>query len=390
MTRPALLMHCQHSVGLGHLVRTLALADALTQRFRVTLLCGGEVPEALPVPNGVELVPMPPLTLGDEASLVSVTDGLPLDEALARRRALVLETFNRVQPRVLVIELFPFGRKKLADELLPLLQHARGLGKQAPVTLCSLRDILVRSRHDQQRHDERASLVANAFFDAVLVHADARLARLEDSFAPVTPLAVPVVYTGLVCRPPSQGTASRAGIVVSAGGGRAGEPLLRTAILAQAILHTRLGLPMTIVAGPFLGSDAFERLTAAAQSVEGIEITHAVPDLRPLLRGASVSVSQCGYNTALELVETGVPAVVVPYAEGREDEQVRRAQRLHELGLVDVLRPDGLSPVSLALAIEARIGRRPAQVELDLDGAAGTVRAIVDLVARRTPLGAAA
>jgi len=76
MTRPALLMHCQHSVGLGHLVRTLALADALSRRFRVTLLCGGEIPEALPVPDEVELVPMSPLTLGEEASLVSATAGL--------------------------------------------------------------------------------------------------------------------------------------------------------------------------------------------------------------------------------------------------------------------------------------------------------------------------
>ena len=36
--RPALLFYCQHSVGLGHLMRSYALCDRLAERFRVVLL----------------------------------------------------------------------------------------------------------------------------------------------------------------------------------------------------------------------------------------------------------------------------------------------------------------------------------------------------------------
>ncbi len=53
---PALLLYCQHSVGLGHLMRSYALADALASSYRVTLLAGGELPPGIDPPANVELV----------------------------------------------------------------------------------------------------------------------------------------------------------------------------------------------------------------------------------------------------------------------------------------------------------------------------------------------
>lgn len=393
VSRAPLLMHCQHSVGLGHLVRTLGLAGALAEAFEVTLLCGGRLPRDLALPADVEIVELPPLDLdlAAGAALASPTPGLGVEAALAARSAVIDETFRRVAPRVLVIELFPFGRKKLAGELLPLLRRARALGPQAPLAVCSVRDILVRSRHDQERHDERASRIANTLLDAVLVHADPRLACLGDSFAPRTPLAVPVVHTGLVRRPSTDEIAGRGGIVVSAGGGREGAPLLRAALGAQRILRPRLGLPMTLVTGPFLDPATHADLaSAAAEEPElEIEVVRSVPDLRPLLRAADVSVSQCGYNTALELLETGVRALVVPFAEGREDEQTRRAERLRALGAVDLLPAAALGPDTLAAAIEARLARPSTVPDLDVDGAARSVKAIQALLEGRRPVEAA-
>ena len=59
--KPALLFYCQHSVGLGHLMRSYALCERLAERFRVVLLAGGELPEGIDPPQGVELVALPPL-----------------------------------------------------------------------------------------------------------------------------------------------------------------------------------------------------------------------------------------------------------------------------------------------------------------------------------------
>ena len=50
--RPVLLFYCQHSLGIGHLTRSFALAEALTRHFRVVFLNGGRLPPGVPVPDG--------------------------------------------------------------------------------------------------------------------------------------------------------------------------------------------------------------------------------------------------------------------------------------------------------------------------------------------------
>ena len=70
-------------------------------------------------------------------------------------------------------------------------------------------------------------------------------------------------------------------------------------------------------------------------------------------------MSQCGYNTALDLLRARVPALVVPFAEGREDEQTRRAARLERCGALRVLPPERLEPAS-ARARDPGAARLPA------------------------------
>ena len=52
-TRPALLFYCQHSLGIGHLTRSFALATALAETFHVVFLNGGRLPPGLPVPRAI-------------------------------------------------------------------------------------------------------------------------------------------------------------------------------------------------------------------------------------------------------------------------------------------------------------------------------------------------
>lgn len=367
--RPSLLFYCQHSLGLGHLARSLALCAALTERFRVVLLSGGSVPPGTAVPAGVRVVPLPPLALAPDRRIVSEDGAHTVEQARRLRLETVLTTFHETLPDVLLIELFPFGRKKFADEIVPLLDEAHRRRAGRPLVACSLRDILVSRGERQARHDERAVTLANRYFDVVLVHSDPRFARLEESFAPSTPLRTPVEYTGFVVPGRSRHGASAEphGVVVSAGGGRVGEPLLRAAVGAHALLpaDTR----MKVIAGPFLPEEQWRSLERAARGRERLDLVRSVDDLEAQLGSASASVSQCGYNTALEVIRSGAPALVVPFAEDGEDEQTRRARRLESLGAVRVLDPSDLAPDTLAAAIESLSDFEPRQVDLDLTGA---------------------
>jgi predicted glycosyltransferase len=373
IARRRLLFYCQHSVGLGHLVRSFALCRALTERFEVHLLCGGALPEAIEVPPGVRLVALPAVGVGADGVFASHDPGLTVERAWELRRALLVRTLHEVRPDVLLVELFPFGRKQFAVELVPLLQEAWSMGARRPLVACSLRDILVRKRSDQARFDERAARVANDFYDAILMHAERRLAPLEESFRPATPLRVPVHYTGYVV---PNGHAERASatdrehrVVVSAGGGLVGEPLLQAALGAHRILWPTERLATTLVGGPFLPEPAWERLREGARGLEGVTLRRAVPDLADELATAAASVSQCGYNTTLEVLRAGLPALVVPYATPSEDEQTRRAAGLAARGALRMLDPEALSPETLAGALRDLLRFRPDPMEIDLDGA---------------------
>jgi predicted glycosyltransferase len=344
--KPSLLFYCQHSVGLGHLMRSYALCEALTTRFGVTLLAGGDLPDGIAPPPGVDLVALPPL--GVQKTGFGARHG-DVERTWELRHRRILMALGRVQPKVVLVELFPFGRAKFARELVPLLEEARTMGS---FTGCSLRDILVSG--DRER-DDRAKQLADAHLDAVFVHCDPSFARLEETFKPSAPLTVPVHYTGFVAgRNGLNGHRRGEHIVVSAGGGRVGFGLLREAMLASA------GRPMRVIAGPLMPDDDFARLQELRP--DNVELLRSVPNLAAELSQAAGSISQCGYNTALDLVRTRVPALVVPYAADGEDEQTRRARRLEHLGIVKVA--DHADPALLDFI------PRPAQ--LDLDGAMKT------------------
>jgi predicted glycosyltransferase len=381
--RETLLFYCQHSLGMGHLVRSLALAASLAERFRVVLLNGGKLPKGLAVPKGVEVVNLPPLGLDTEGRLVSRDGRRTAERAKELRRALIIKTYRSLRPGVVLVELFPFGRKKFAGELLPLLEEARTEPTRRPLIICSLRDILVGKRAEQQKHDTRAAETANRYFDAVLVHSDPAFARLEESLGSYHSLAVPIHYTGFVLPAREQTkekpTKDERQILVSAGGGIVGAALFRAAVTAYTLLRQTEDVTMKIVTGPFLPEEAWRSLRESARRLPGLSVRRFVPDLCAEMYGSASSVSQCGYNTALDVLRAGVPALVVPFADGGEDEQMKRARRLESLGALRVAELAGLEPHSFARELRELLTFRPRRSALDMRGGQNAARLIESL-----------
>ena len=81
----------------------------------------------------------------------------------------------------------------------------------------------------------------------------------------------------------------------------------------------------------------------------------------------------------MDLLDSRVPALVVPFGEGSEDEQLKRARKLEELGLVRVLLPADVTPARLAVEMSRLPGFRPPPAGLDMDGAACSARLLNQL-----------
>ena len=138
--------------------------------------------------------------------------------------------------------------------------------------------------------------------------------------------------------------------------------------------------PWLLVAGGNLAADRYAEL--AARAVPPVRIERHRPDLASLIGRAQVSVSQAGYNTVAEGLAGGARMVLVPFAEGGEDEQTRRAARLAALGLASHLPEAGLDARTLAAAIDrAAAMPRPDPSGIALDGAARTTRLVRELLA---------
>ena len=383
--RPTLLFYCQHAMGMGHLVRSLALAGALSRSFRVVLLNGGELPSCISLPQTIEIVNLPPLRLA-AGQLISCDSRYSVVQAQDARMDQILRLCRQIHPEVLLIELYPFGRKKFEFELRPLLEAAKTQSSFEPLIVCSLRDILVSGRSDPQKHEQRMVSTANLWFDAILVHSDPSFARLEESFRPRTSLSPSIHHTGFVVGKRQKLPRDRSGsgpVVVSAGGGHYGFQLLSSAIAAHALLSETESLTMKVVAGPFLPEAQWEELRVAVDGRRGVTLVRSVPDLYSELCQARASVSQCGYNTAMEVIQAQIPALVVPFADGGEDEQLKRARRLEALGAMQVMEQKEMTPKRMAEEIRNLLKFQPRTTHLNFDGACRSTEILYDLLERR-------
>lgn len=372
---------------MGHLVRSMEIVRGLSD-FDVRFLNGGQIVPGFELPAEVDLVNLPPIKSDETFSeLFAFDDQRSLEEIKQIRAERVLAEYENFRPDVLVIELFPFGRLKFAFELVPLLERARADGGVKVV--CSLRDILVGQR-DPQSFEERVCQRVNQYFDLVLVHADPQLQSLDETFGSVAKLSCPVRYTGYVTQPAkSDGEASRdpmmlgdeTKILVSVGGGRVGGELIECAIEASDLIAKTHLHRILIFAGPYPSAEDFQRLQQKAAARPNIRLARYTTDFPAYVERADLSISMAGYNTCMNIVTAGQRAIVYPFTRGGNEEQARRAEKLRELGLVEVIYEEQLAPTTLAeMALRVLTNPKPTATTVDLNGVEKTAQALAEMV----------
>ncbi len=366
MTAPRIFFYVQHLLGIGHIARASRIANALvSDGFDVTVVTGG-----LPVPGfpgeGVRTIELPPVVASNVGfSGLADAEGQAAGEAfLSRRRDLLLKAFEETRPDVVIIEAFPFGRRQMRFELLPLLDAIEKANPR-PKLLSSVRDILQENR--KPGRDEETVRLVKDHFDAVLIHGDPDFVRLEDTFPLTAEIADRLRYTGLVAPPPAPEPSEAFDIIASAGGGAVGLEVMRAARDAAALLPA--DLRWLLIAGPNLPGADFSALSQNAPA--NVTLVRFRKDFPSLLRGAKVSISQAGYNTVGDLLRTRCRSILIPFVAAGETEQTVRAERLQALGLAEILPENGLTLDAVKAAVERALAAppRPA-VSLDLDGAA--------------------
>jgi predicted glycosyltransferase len=368
MTGPRVFFYVQHLLGIGHIARASRIASALAKDgCNVTIVTGG-----IPVPGfpGSDVTSvMLPAVVASSAGFSGLADerGNAVDERfLAARRDLLVDAFRTAAPDVVIIEAFPFGRRQMRFELLPLLDAIASTSPR-PKLFTSVRDILQQQKKPG-RDEETVSLLRD-HFDGILVHGDPTFVRLEETFPLTERISDRISYTGLVTPPLPPEPTELFDIVVSAGGGAVGRDLIRTSLEAARIIGTRQS--WCLITGPNLPEADFIALSAEAPT--NVTLVRFRKDFPSLLRGAELSISQAGYNTVCDLLITGCRSILVPFTSGGETEQSVRAERLERMGLAIALPEAGLTVELLCSAVEKALAKpKPSGHGLDLKGAERT------------------
>lgn len=386
---PRILYYCHDTFGLGHLRRTLALAaHARSQvpRLSQLIVTGSPVASAFPLPPGCDFVKLPAVVKKGAGEYAARTLDVEFDEVSQLRSDILLASVRVFEPDVMVVDHTPTGLK---GEVIAALLWLHQSAPRARLVL-GLRDIIDEPgsvKRDWLRDGVHHML--DHVYDRVLIYGD------QDVFDPIAAYGMSSVaaakseFVGYLGREPGIPSVQRWRrsdaeklVVVTAGGGGDGAPLLRAA--AEALGRGAMAERVTavLVTGPLMEDHARAELTAYVAGRPNLHLLTFADDLPGLMRSADAIIAMGGYNTVCELLSLGRPTLVVPRVHPRR-EQLIRAEALASRALLRMLHPDHLTARRLRREVATLLGDGPQALparSVPLNGLANAASALERLL----------
>jgi len=366
-----IIIYSQHLQGIGHFIRAWCIACAL-KKHDVIFVNGGLLPENIPLDGDIKLIQVPAISANIDFSdyHYSHDPSIKLNDIIDFRRIKLLDIVNREKPDIFITEMFPFGRRKFRSELIPCIEY---LKRHHCKIICSLRDILIQ-RKNQQEFDNTVVETINRFYDAILIHSDPRWHRFSNSFTAENDLKCDIAYTGYVTPHAKFQGANRIHdkIVVSMGNRETNQHIIET-ILKLCITYN-VDWKFEFFLGRHQISDSIIRLIAENRNIHYNCFTH---DFFSSLKNASLSINLGGYNTILDVLQSGVRSLAIPHPG--DDEQYKRCMKLADSGRIFTLPYHMVTENTLYETIQTAMKTTPSIIDIDTEGARKTAELIDDI-----------
>jgi predicted glycosyltransferase len=358
------LIYSHDTFGLGNIRRMLEVARHLVQsspEVSVLVLTGSPMLHAFRIPARIDYVKLPCLARDVSGRYSARSLPMDLQQTVRLRANLIKSAIADFQPDIVLVDKKPFG---VEDELVGAFE-ALPRSPHRPRLVLLLRDILDSAESTRRVWQKNGCFEAiEAYYDEVLVVGSPDIFDLRREYAFPPFAAAKVRFCGYIAREAARrsradvraalGVAARERLLlVTPGGGEDGHRLVATCLegLAQTPEVER---PRThIVFGPEMPQAEREALEAAARRLPQVSMQTFSDDMMSLIGAAEVALTMGGYNTVCELLTSGKRAVIVPRTEPGH-EQLLRAQRMAEHGLLQMLHPDAATPAALMQAVQAQ------------------------------------
>ncbi|WP_093236290.1 glycosyltransferase family protein [Sinorhizobium sp. NFACC03] len=356
-----ILMYSHDTFGLGHLRRCRTIAHSLVEDYRglnILIISGATIAGAFDYRARVDFVKIPSVIKLHNGDYTSLDRHIELDETLKMRQAIIRHTAETFKPDIFIVDKEPMG---LRGEVEETLTYLKAHGTTLVLGLREVMDAPHLLEAEWKRRDTMRKI--EQYYDTIWVYGP------PDFYDPLTELEVPPAvrdrmnFVGFlqrsVPREELPGHKPQGDyILVTTGGGGDGADLIHDVIHAYQqdpeLTHNAL-----IVLGPYMPVKKREKLIRKGGKIPYIKIIEFDNRMEELIAGAKGVVAMGGYNTYCEILSFDKPALIVPRIQPRE-EQLIRARRAAELGLVEMLLPDEAEdPLRLAAALKALPSRAP-------------------------------
>ena len=406
-------------VGLGHFNRAGAIARGLKAGGADVTVASGTFVDEKRFFSGVRCVSMPPHVFEPQDSLPyfidtngqrRLLDAFNAAAHMNARKDIHVKNVEGLKPDIFISEFWPFDRPAYDNEMLEVLGH-RQIKDSKTLRIASIRDVLdtkgdvAADSFDVSARGERDAFAVdtiNTHYDAVMVHGDPLFMPLSKTFGMTDKIRKDIIYTGFVtANLPGRDAGidySSAPLVVSCGSGLDGQELVFSFLTAwQKMLESSptdsrtafvCQRPVHIVCGPRFQDRDYQDVMEWVEIIKSahpcdIQIARYRDDFTQLLAQAAFSISMAGYNTTLETLSIGTPALFVPkftHYDGKmafSSEQYFRLANLEEKGIASFAPPDEVLRSDLFAAriireFEQQFGCRR-RASLNFDGVNQTV-----------------
>lgn len=338
-------MYSHDTYGLGHIRRTMAIANHLKDtNTNVLILTGSPLAGRFEFPEQVDFVRIPGMIKRTNEEYQSLSIRIDQEQALSIRTNIILATAKTFLPDLFIVDKEPLGLKK---EVLPTLEWLKS-ENPATKTVLGLRDILDESeviQNDWQTKNVYQYL--EQLYDEIWVYGNKYIYNPIEMYKIPSPIHERVKFTGYIPRKTLKTCIkSRVRkryrvmeddkfILVTTGGGGDGFEVIDHYLAMHDYFPTSLPFKSMIITGPFMPKRVREAFKKRAKKL-GIKTIPFHPRLEELIAAADVVISMGGYNTICEILTQQTPALIIPRETPRK-EQLIRAKRLKSQGLLEFI-----------------------------------------------------
>lgn len=366
-----ILYYCQSLVGVGHLTCSLRIIDELLQHTGVDLIHGGLDTGTEQVATGFRSLRLPTLLHDSQSGALYDPESERSVDELWAARAQAISGFVCHPYQAIVVEFYPFGRRRFKREIMDLFHAVRERSGPVPI-FTSVREVLVPRAVDNER---RMVETVRKHIHTVFVRGDPSIIAFNETFSLAHEIDAHLCHTGYIgVPPPRHRPVRKPQILVSQGGGNVGRELLQAAIGAAALMPDHVFL---LAAGSRTPPSEIAGLRAAVRS-RNVEIVPFMVDFQQRLMESAVSISMGGDNTLLDVITARTPALAYPYQDNPE--QGIRIRKFAHKGLLHELRSEDLVAERLKGCIERALHTPYPEHAIAVDGArvtSDTIRAVL-------------